>query len=62
MEEPLEQGIKMEYNKEGDKGIKHQFYNQFEYMMNQKDPFLASDYNFKKKGMEEGDLSGDFFF
>lgn len=28
--------------------------------MNEQDPFLAYDYNFKKKGMDEGD-SGDVF-
>lgn len=30
--------------------------------MNEKDPFLACDYNFKKKGVEEGAEEGDFFF
>lgn len=29
--------------------------------MNEKDPFLACDYNFKKKRNEDGD-SGEFFF
>jgi hypothetical protein len=28
--------------------------------MNEQDPFLAYDYNFKKKGLDEGD-SGDVF-
>jgi hypothetical protein len=39
-------------NEEESKGIQDQFYNEFEYLMNEKDPFLACDYNFKKKGME----------
>ncbi len=49
-------------NNEDNRGIQNQFYNEFQYLMNQKDPFLACDYNFKKKGMEEGEYSGDFFF
>lgn len=31
--------------------LQDQFYNEFEYMLNEKDPFLACDFNFKKKSL-----------
>lgn len=40
--------------------LQDHFYNEFEYMLNDKDPFLACDFNFKKKGIESGE--DDLFF
>ena len=47
-------------NEQASKGIQNHFYSEFEYLMNEQDPFLAYDYNFKKIGLDEGD-SGDVF-
>lgn len=41
-----------ELNEEESRGIQNHFYNEFEYMLNEKDPFLACDYNFKKKAVD----------
>jgi hypothetical protein len=37
------------------------FYNEFEYMLNDKDPFLSYDFDFKKKGVEENSEEQLFF-
>jgi hypothetical protein len=34
---------------ENNQGIQVQFYNEFEFLLNEKDPFLLYDFNFKKK-------------
>jgi hypothetical protein len=31
-------------------------------MLNDKDPFLACDFNFKKKGVEDNNSSDELFF
>lgn len=42
-----------EQSKQADQiSLKDHFYSEFEYMLNDKDPFLACDFNFKKKGID----------
>lgn len=32
------------------------FRSEFEYLLDEKDPFLAGDYDFKKKGMDDSNM------